>query len=326
MLKKTTTELRPIKVKDIEPNKENPRGARTKYRDDNFEYLKRSITQVGLLVPIVVKEQKNKTKKYLLIDGERRYWASLGIGLEEINANILPEDTTKGEIQEYMFHIHNNRTPWGPAQECRALESYYEKIKLRYSKRPDDLIAALVKYTGDAKPTVEERILFLNWPKDVREKVYNKDGYEQFYWIVVAIEKHVIIPAQDKIPEYFQKVKVDEVRKSLLKKYIKKTVEKGTETRKIKDVLNFSNTEEKRESKKIFNKLVKDVNYTFEEAREEFTTMYPKIDIIKLVNNIVKDVKKIESALKILGRLEIDKTCIHKLTEAKKSIETVLNK
>src|SRR5512145_2411560 len=99
-------ELREIKVEDIQPNPINPRGGSVRDNDDQFQYLKRSIKEFGLIVPIVVQQVTNVTNKYILLDGERRYYAVKELGIKKIHAHVLSDDVDANEGKNLMFHIH----------------------------------------------------------------------------------------------------------------------------------------------------------------------------------------------------------------------------
>jgi ParB family chromosome partitioning protein len=65
-----------LEISKIQPNPDNPRGIDIQTEDEKLSYLKDSIRQFGVMVPIVVSQHGDN---YLLIDGERRYWASLAV-------------------------------------------------------------------------------------------------------------------------------------------------------------------------------------------------------------------------------------------------------
>ena len=58
--------LQEIDVANITPNPDNPRGKLVRDNDDQFLYLKRSIRQFGLLVPIVVHAESQKSSEFKL--------------------------------------------------------------------------------------------------------------------------------------------------------------------------------------------------------------------------------------------------------------------
>jgi ParB-like chromosome segregation protein Spo0J len=59
-------ELSQIPLSNITPNPENPRGIKIDTQDPKLSYLKDSIAQFGVLVPLVVTP---RVGNYLLVDG-----------------------------------------------------------------------------------------------------------------------------------------------------------------------------------------------------------------------------------------------------------------
>ncbi|MFN6084313.1 MAG: ParB/RepB/Spo0J family partition protein, partial [Fluviicola sp.] len=85
-----------VKVSDISANPFNPRLI---FDPDDLNELKKSISKVGILVPVTVYRNKKNFPKtpYILLDGERRWRCSQELGIDEIPANIIdePSDDTQ---------------------------------------------------------------------------------------------------------------------------------------------------------------------------------------------------------------------------------------
>jgi len=270
--------LKPIEISKIELNPDNPRGPRVRDNDDQFSYLKRSIKEFGLLVPLVVQELKGAEKKYRLVDGERRYQALKELGIKSAPAHIIVDEIGKDEVKSIMFHIHTNRVQWDAFQQCKALEPFYKQLKEEFKEDEKEIVIELVKLTGTNKRTVNDRLNFLRWPTNIKETVYNEKP--ELYWTIAEIEGGIIKPAEQNFPEYFEKVSKDDVREYLLNKYIKGTVHAATEARKVKYIVRTTK-EEKEQHKyalEILKKLVNEVDYTFEDAQEEFLAKFPEAD------------------------------------------------
>jgi len=285
--------LEKIEVSKIKPNPNNPRGPRVRDNDDQFDYLKRSIKEFDLLVPIIIQEII-EDKEYILIDGERRYYALKELGIKFAPAHVIKGKIDKDEVKNIMFHIHTNRVQWDACQQCKSLETLYEKLKDEFKENKNKIAIELVKLTGTNKRTINDRLNFLRWPKEIKNMVYNEKS--DLYWTVAEIEGGIIKPAEKNFPEYFEKVSKDEVREYLLKKYIEGIVHASTEVRKARCIVRApkENIEQHEYASKIFEKLVKEIDYTFEDAQEEFLSKYPeaekmmKISYTKLRNKILK--------------------------------------
>lgn len=286
--------LEPIEVSKIEPNPNNPRGPWVRANDDQFNYLKRSIKEFGLIVPLVVQELKGAKKEYRLVDGERRYLALKELGIKDTPAHVILNEIDKDEVKNIMFHIHTNRVQWDACQQCKALEPLYEQLKDKFKEDENKIATELVKRTGTNKRTINDRLNFLRWPVNIKNMVYSERS--DLYWTIAEIEGGIIKPAEKNFPNYFKIVKKDEVRKLLLQKYIDGIVRAATEVRKARYIVRTpkENIEQHKYASTIFDKLVKEVKYTFEEAQEEFLAKFPeaekmmKISYKKLRNQLLK--------------------------------------
>lgn len=292
-----------IEVNKIETNPDNPRGKNIRDTDKRFEYLKRSIKQHGLLVPLVVyKLNKDGVEKYRLLDGERRYYALKELGIRSAPAHIFHTEKAVNEAKNIMFHIHTNREQWGGLEQCNALEEIYKKLKKEHNNNEKEIIKKLIQFTGAHPWTIKDRVRFLRWPRDIKNSIYNKISDLDLYRVVVEIEGGIIEPAKENFPDYFRKVPVNQVRRLLLDKYIKNYVAKGTEVRKVKSIVSTNKDKpyQYNEAKKILNKLITERSYTFEDAREDFLTKYPNAEIESQLSpkKIIKLIIKLNTYLK----------------------------
>ena len=114
--------------------------------------------------------------------------------------------------------------------------------------------------------------------------------------LVTVFEAGIIIPAEKNFPEYFKKVSKDDVRELLLNKYIEGKVFAATEVRKARCIVRTTedNAKQHKFAFEILKRLVEKVDYTFEEAQEDFLSKYPeaeesiKISYRKMFNQISK--------------------------------------
>ncbi len=106
--------LRQINVDDIVPNDRNPRLV---FPQDELDRLADSISDQGVLVPIVVYPQN---EKFVIVDGERRFRCARDLGLTTVPANITTEKS-QPELLQQMFNIHLIREPWQDMPTAKAL-------------------------------------------------------------------------------------------------------------------------------------------------------------------------------------------------------------
>jgi ParB family chromosome partitioning protein len=83
-------DLKEISIDQIKPNPYQPRK---QFDQEKLEQLAASISENGLLQPIIVMQDDDE--KYLIIAGERRYRASKIANLSDIKAIVLDVDKTK---------------------------------------------------------------------------------------------------------------------------------------------------------------------------------------------------------------------------------------
>jgi ParB/RepB/Spo0J family partition protein len=292
VMKKFTFQLKEIEVARIEPNPNNPRGDNVRDNDDQFDYLLKSIDQFGLIVPLIVQRIPGDSERYRLLDGERRYLALKELGIKVAPANVITDQIDENEAKNVMFHIHTNRVDWNACEQCKALEPSYELLKKKWGENENEIAKEIVRLTGTRQRTISDRLNFLRWPEKIKKDVYSK--HPALYWTIAEIESGIVAPALKNFPEYFKKVKVDEVREMLLKKFLQGSVHAATEVRKARSIVRTTKEQGKqyKYASEILKNLVEKVNYTFDEAKEDFLSKYPdaednvKTSYKKLVNHI----------------------------------------
>lgn len=277
-------QLETIRIDEIQTNTSNPRGIDIQTDDPKLNYLKDSISKFGVLVPVVV--SRRSKGEYLLIDGERRYWASRQLGLKRIPAYVIDSDGSfkDEDILMRMFQIHHNREQWLPVQQCRALEPVFrETMKKPEIKSIRDhkaqikaITEELVRATGLEERLAMNRVYFLLWPKTIKDRLYD-DPQEEGYWYICEIEEKIIIPARTNYPEYFHKVPVDEVRTALFEKLEQHSVEKSTDVRRVAPFFrsNLAKESDRKVVIKILSELKEDKGMTYSDAQDEFLKHFP---------------------------------------------------
>ena len=108
-----------LKISLVDPKSDQPR----KYFDkEALEQLAASITENGLLQPILVREYGEG--RYQIIAGERRFRASKLAGLTEIPAIVLDKDDKKAAQIALIENIQ--RENLNPLEEAMAYRSLAE--------------------------------------------------------------------------------------------------------------------------------------------------------------------------------------------------------
>lgn len=179
----TQEELKPVEggylaelnLQDIGPNAHQPR---TIFDEDELNELAASITEVGVLQPIVVRRrpseqiaaaQQSSTKPfngrmdspYELIMGERRWRASQLAGLTTIPAIV--KTTTDDDMLRDALLENLHRVALNPLEEAAAYQQMIEEFGLTQ--------AQLSKSVSKSRPQIANTLRLLNLPASVQKKV-----------------------------------------------------------------------------------------------------------------------------------------------------------
>lgn len=122
VVKEVPTEIT-LKIKDIEINKDQPRKF---FNEDALQELADSISQHGIIEPLVVTKKENY---YLLVSGERRWRAAMKAGLKEVP--VVIKDYTDQEIMEIGLIENIQREDLNPIEEAKAYKRLIEEFKLK---------------------------------------------------------------------------------------------------------------------------------------------------------------------------------------------------
>ena len=158
-------EIKELSLDEIDISEFNTRkdlGAGTE--EASLDDLANSISEKGLLNPIMVRKSKNG--KYDLIAGQRRFLASKKIGLNTIPAIIRNElNDTDATIISLIENVQ--RADMNPLDKAKAYQIIYEKYN-DYSK--------VAQETGVSVPTIKKYLTLLNLSSTLQDKLTTSDG------------------------------------------------------------------------------------------------------------------------------------------------------
>jgi len=141
-----TSELRKLKPSQIEKNPENPRLL---FDEKELQELKTSISEIGILVPLIVFRKSKDSNKFVLLDGERRLRCAKELGLKEVPVNDIPKPSPTENIIR-MFNIHKVRKEWELVPTALKLERLVKLLPRKHSDKE------LSKITGMSATRVAE--------------------------------------------------------------------------------------------------------------------------------------------------------------------------
>jgi len=201
----------------IEYDKFNPRGETVDQiiNDDEFHKLKASISQIGVLVPLII--QKNNSlesnKEYQLIDGERRLRVAIDLNLQTIPARIVENDV-EGKIIAYQ--IHQNRKAWSKPSEAKSIQSIINSIRSNTPNISDsDLKKKLIEITSHKPNAINDILKILKYSNEIQEK--SSIG-EIDHSYLIRIEDDFITPLKRAFVEVFESFSENEIREIMVRK------------------------------------------------------------------------------------------------------------
>jgi ParB family chromosome partitioning protein len=145
-----------VAVGSITPN---PRQPRRTFDEEALEELAASITEVGLLQPVVVR--KLGEGKYELVMGERRWRASQRAGLEYIPAIVRETPDTDMLRDALLENLH--RQQLDPLEEAAAYQQLLDDFGATHEQ--------LAQKVGRSRPHISNKLRLLNLPPGVQKRV-----------------------------------------------------------------------------------------------------------------------------------------------------------
>lgn len=246
----------------------NPDNPRLIFREDDMRALRESIQEVGIQVPLTVYRDK---RKFVILDGERRWRCAKKLNLREVPVIIHPKPKPLENLL-HMFNIHNVREDWdliATALKLDEVREYLEKdgqsVDVRTLSRLTGLSAAMVRqciYILDL-PQKYIDMLIDEAHKPKAEQEITPDLFIEVYKSQRAIQRHT--------PEVFSEGITP-------RKYVDRMVSKYR-TGVIKNVVSFRDVSRiaraenagvgKEEVVPILRDLVQDSTYSVREAYDD---------------------------------------------------------
>jgi ParB family chromosome partitioning protein len=145
-----------VSVGSITPN---PRQPRQTFDEEALEELAASITEVGLLQPVVVR--KLGEGRYELVMGERRWRASQRAGLEYIPAIVRETPDTDMLRDALLENLH--RQQLDPLEEAAAYQQLLDDFGATHEQ--------LAQKVGRSRPHISNTLRLLNLPPAVQKRL-----------------------------------------------------------------------------------------------------------------------------------------------------------
>ncbi len=139
----------------------NPYQPRKNFDQMRLEELAKSIDEIGLLQPIIVRRHADKPGIYELVAGERRLRAAKLANLEVIPALI--RDFDEYEIAQAAIIENVQREDLNPIEEAIA----YDKVLYKFGMTQTEL----ARKVGKSQSTIANKLRILKLPAEVKELI-----------------------------------------------------------------------------------------------------------------------------------------------------------
>lgn len=149
-------QFRELPIGSVTPNPRQPRGV---FDEDELDGLAASISDMGLLQPLVVRPTGDD--RFELVAGERRLRAARKAGLDEVPAIIRDTDDDDLLKEALVENIH--RVQLNPLEEAAAYQQLLEDFEVTQEE--------LARRLGKSRPTITNALRLLALPPSVQRKV-----------------------------------------------------------------------------------------------------------------------------------------------------------
>ena len=202
-----------LRVSEIEPRSDQPRKT---FAREPLEALAESVSQFGVLQPIVVRESKLLPGTYEILAGERRWRAAKMAGLSEIPAVILDGDDLKAAQVAIIENVQ--REDLNPVEEALAYGALIDRFGLTQDQ--------VAKQVGKSRSAVANLLRLLDLPEEVLALLREgKLSAGHARALLTLNDPEQILPLAQRIVEKDLSVR-DVERTTRLLNYDKETVEK----------------------------------------------------------------------------------------------------
>jgi ParB family chromosome partitioning protein len=141
---------RMIAIDLIDPNPDQPRQVM-----GDLSELMASISEKGIIEPLVVRQRGSR---YQIVAGERRYQASVQLGVRELP--VVIRDVDDNEIMEIALVENIQRKDLSPFEEAEALQVLAERCGYTHED--------LARRMGKSRTAVTESLSLAQMPVEVR--------------------------------------------------------------------------------------------------------------------------------------------------------------
>ena len=158
---KTEVIINKLSISDLESNKFQPRKV---FDEEDLQDLTNSISERGIIQPIVVRKTSNNNLKYEIIAGERRWLAAQKAGLHEVPVVIIEANDLKS--LEFAIIENVQRSDLNAIEEARGYQRLIDEFLYDHEK--------VAKFVGKSRSHITNFLRLLGLPDTVLKLVETK--------------------------------------------------------------------------------------------------------------------------------------------------------
>jgi ParB/RepB/Spo0J family partition protein len=279
----SNAELREVPVKLIDRNPENPRIL---FRAGELEQLLESIRIYGVQVPISVYRDG---RRYVLIDGERRWRCCLKLNKETIPALVQdkPQPLTNLLL---MFNIHALREQWDLLTIALKLPRVIKLLTQQLGTRPNE--RHISAQTGLSLGVIRRCKLLIELPDEYKDTILEelqKPKPKQRLTEDFFIEMERALKTVDRAMPAVIRDR-DAARKALIAKYRSNTITNIVQFRQIAKIARADNVAaDPRVAQRVLKRLFEPNEYSIEQAySDSVSEAYSERDLLSRLDALVE--------------------------------------
>jgi len=158
---KTDVNINKLSISDLVSNKFQPRKI---FDEENLQDLTNSIKKRGIIQPIIVRKSSDKSSKYEIIAGERRWLAAQKAGLHEVPVVITDVDDLKS--LEFAIIENVQRNDLNALEEARGYQRLIDEFSYNQEK--------VAEFIGKSRTHITNFLRLLTLPDAVLKLIETK--------------------------------------------------------------------------------------------------------------------------------------------------------
>ena len=158
---KTDVNINKLSISDLVSNKFQPRKI---FDEENLQDLTNSIKKRGIIQPIIVRKSSEKSSKYEIIAGERRWLAAQKAGLHEVPVVITDVDDLKS--LEFAIIENVQRNDLNALEEARGYQRLIDEFSYNQEK--------VAEFIGKSRTHITNFLRLLTLPNTVLKLIETK--------------------------------------------------------------------------------------------------------------------------------------------------------